>query len=279
MLGPRRNADGPRRAGSKRARGYGGLIWRITNGRPCSGRHRHVDSELALEVAFAVEHLDAPVASVGYIDTSLGVKRDAMGRVELTGAGAALAPGLNPVTVLVDLGHTRVDIPVADVAVAGGIPRHVGHLAEAARLGGKRRIRMLERTGLLIGRLLLAPEDHRYAAVGRELDDHVRAFVGDPDIVLAIHLDHMRERPGIEVAADLADEPAVGCELKELSGSGTVGRARGVAPRQHEDMAFGVQRDARTFTEIGITRQMHWIRNRVVGDGADRIGVSVGGMR
>ena len=100
------------------------------------------------------------------------------------GPVAAFAPGLQPVAVLVDLGDARIDVAVADVSVAGGVPRDVGHLAEHAVDGRQRRVRMLQRRGVLVGRFLLAAEHHRDAALRREFDDHVRALVGDPDVVV-----------------------------------------------------------------------------------------------
>ena len=97
------------------------------------GRNGHVDGDLAKEFAVAVEHLDAAVAAVGHVDVPLRVGRDAVRRVELAGLVAGLAPGLEPVAVLIDFRDARIDVAVADVGVAGGIPGHVGHLAEHAR--------------------------------------------------------------------------------------------------------------------------------------------------
>ena len=48
--------------------------------------------DLRLEVAVAVEHLDALVAGVGDVDVALRVDRDAVQRVELPGLGAASGP-------------------------------------------------------------------------------------------------------------------------------------------------------------------------------------------
>lgn len=45
---------------------------------------------------------------------------------------------------------------------------------------------MRQRSGLLVRRLLLTSENHGYPALGTEFDDHVRAFVGHPDIVVLI---------------------------------------------------------------------------------------------
>src|SRR5262249_19781764 len=74
----------------------------------------HVDSDLAQEGSLAVEHLDAAVAAVGDVEVALRVRGDRMRRVELAGLGTAVAPGLHPVAVLVDLGDARVDVAVAD---------------------------------------------------------------------------------------------------------------------------------------------------------------------
>ncbi len=130
---------------------------------------------------------------------------------------------------------------------------------------------MLQGPGLLVRSLLLAPEHHVDAALGRELDHHVRALVGHPDVVVPIDLDGVRERPGIEVAADLADEPAVRTEFEELRRRRGIGRAAGVAARQREDVALGIERDAGNFAEIHIGRQMQRIGDGIVGDNRCRL--------
>jgi hypothetical protein len=83
------------------------LVRDTADGRPRPRRHRHVDGELALKNALAVEHLDASIATVGH--TALGIDCDAMRGVELSGTGAAVTPGLYPIAVLVDLGDTGID--------------------------------------------------------------------------------------------------------------------------------------------------------------------------
>src|SRR3954470_3141394 len=140
---------------------------------------RHVDAEGAHEGALGIEHLDAPVEPVRHVDVPLRVGGDAVRGVELAGLIAAVAPRLDPVARLVDLGDARIYVPVADEDVALRIPGHVGDLPEAAVLGGKRRLRVLQGRGVLVGRLELAPEHQRDAALGIELDDHVRSLVRD----------------------------------------------------------------------------------------------------
>ena len=53
---------------------------------------RYVDRDLAQELAVAIEHLDAPVASVRHVDAVLRVHRNAMRSVELARAVTRLAP-------------------------------------------------------------------------------------------------------------------------------------------------------------------------------------------
>ena len=134
-VGAGRDGEGPGRARGESAAGDGRLVRYVADRRPRVGRHRHVDGELALEIAVAVEYLNAVIAAVGDVDVALGVGRDRMRRVELAGTFAAVAPRFEPVAVLVDLGDARIDVAVADEGVAGGVESRVGDLAEAARLG------------------------------------------------------------------------------------------------------------------------------------------------
>jgi hypothetical protein len=50
---------------------------------------------------------------------------------------------------------------------------------------------VFDRPGVFVGGFLLASEHHQDAAFGIELDHHVGAFVGDPDIVGGIDLHRM----------------------------------------------------------------------------------------
>jgi hypothetical protein len=154
-----------------------------------------------------------------------------MGHAELTGFVAGLAPGLEPVAVLVHLGHAGVNVSITDVGVPGLIPCHVGDLTEHPVHGGQWRLGMLERLGTFVRGFLLAAEDHNHAAFGVELDDHVRTLVGDPDVIFGIDFDGMAEGPGVQIVADLADELAVGSELEKLGGSGAVSWSGGIAAR------------------------------------------------
>src|SRR2546426_10677236 len=70
----------------------------------------------------------------------------------------------------------------------------------------------------------------------------------------------MAERPGVQVLADLANERSVGIELEQLRRGGGVGRARGVAARQHEDVTLRIHRDAGDFAEVQVLRQLQRVR-------------------
>src|SRR6266446_2107967 len=213
LVGPRRDAQRPgrtRRHGQRAARGFeldevGPVADRRTRRRTVG----HVDPYLAQERAVAVEDLDAAIAAVGYIDVAPGIRGDAVRRMGLAGLVAAVAPRLEPVAVAVDLRDAGVDVAVADVGVAGGIPGDVGDLAEAAVLGRPRRAGVLQRPGFLIGGFLLAAEHNRHQPLRIELHYHVRALVRDPDVVAADGAHRVAERPGIQVLADLAHELAV----------------------------------------------------------------------
>ena len=61
------------------------------------------------------------------------VDGDAMRRVELPWLIAGFAPGLQPVPFFVDFGDARIDVAIADIRVAGGVPGHVGDLGGTFR--------------------------------------------------------------------------------------------------------------------------------------------------
>ncbi len=99
---------------------------------------------------------------------------------------------------------------------------------------------MLERLGAFVGGFLFAAEDHDDAALGIELDDHVGAFVGDPNVVFFIDAHGMGEGPSVEVVANLAKELSVRGKFEKLSRGGSVGGTAGVAAREDEDVSLGV---------------------------------------
>src|SRR5438876_1255677 len=267
LVGPRRDAQRPgrtRRHGQRAARGFeldevGPVADRRTRRRIV----RHIDPYLAQERAVAIEDLDAAIAAVGYIDVAPGIRGDAMRRMKLAGLAAAVAPRLEPVAAAVDLRDAGVDVAVADVGVAGGIPGDVGDLAEAAVLGRPRRAGVLQRPGFFIGGFLLAADQHRHPPPRIELHHHVRALVRDSDVVAAVDAHRVAERPGVQVPADLAHELAVAVELQQLRRRRRVGRPGRVAARENEHVALGIHRHAGHLAEMQVAWQFERIRNGV----------------
>jgi len=261
LIGSGRDADGPGGAGRHRAGGGRGLV---ADGRVGVGVDGDINGDLAEEFSVAVENLYAAVAAIGDVDVALRVECDAVRRVQLARLVAGFAPGLEPIAVLVHFGDARIDIAVADVGVASGVPSDVGDLAKHSINRRERGLGMLQRGGAFVGSFLLAAEDHEYAAFGIELDDHVRAFVGDPDVVVFVDFDGVGEGPGVEMVADLPDEFSVGGEFEELRGCGSKRGAGGIAARENEDVAFGIYGNADGFAEVEVGRKF-----QEIGDGTE----------
>ena len=89
-------------------------------------------ADLRLERALAVEDLDALVAGVGDVEVARRVGDDAANLVELALARSGVAPRLQEVAVLVELGDAVVGAEaVGDVDVAGAIPVDIRRPVEA----------------------------------------------------------------------------------------------------------------------------------------------------
>src|SRR5262249_23283553 len=82
----------------------------------------------------------------------------------------------------------------------------------------------------------------------------------------------MRERPGVEVLAALAEEHAVAVEFQNLRGSIAVGRAAaGAAACIDVDVPLGVDGDAGNLAEMHIRRKLQQVRDRIVGNFGRRL--------
>src|SRR5207344_2780571 len=98
---------------------------------------------------------------------------------------------------------------------------------------------------------LFPPEHPHDAALRVEPDDHVRALVDGPDVVVPIDAHAVRLRPGIETFADLAYESALLIEFEELGRGRTKRRAVcAVRAREDEQVAARVHCHAGDLAEV-----------------------------
>src|SRR6266850_5926273 len=68
------------------------------------------------------------------------------------------------------------------------------------------------------------------------------------------------------MAADLAEEFSVGRELEELRSACAIGGTGGIAAREDEDVAFGIDGDAGGFTEMDVRRKFQKVGDRLETD-------------
>ena len=170
------------------------------------------------------------------------------GVLNWSGAGAAGADRLHPAAVLRHLRDARVVVAVGDVDVALRVPGHVGRTVERAGVAGRVAhfvlLAAIEVLLEIVDRFGLAAEHHRHVPLRVELDDHVRAFVGHPDVVVLVDADGVRERRGVVVRPPLLDELQVRIELEQLRRGRALGRADVAAAGEHEQVPLGILRDA-----------------------------------
>src|SRR5438874_12898379 len=103
---------------------------------------------------------------------------------------------------------------------------------------------MLQRLGTFVGSFLLAAENKRDAAFGIELDDHVRALVGHPDVVVPVDFHGVSKGPGVESMTNLADNLSVRRKVEQLRGGCAVRWSRGTAARKYNNVPFAIDADA-----------------------------------
>src|SRR5687767_11329370 len=170
-----------------------------------------------LQRQIVVEHHDAAIATIADVHVALRVDGNRVWRVELILPVAALAAGelTDEPAVLVELDDARVHIAVRDEDVALRIPRDVGRTAEAVPPIQRRRILRVLRRGRAGNRLGPAAEHHHDTALRIELDHHVRAFVDDPYVVVAIDANLVRELDAVHPDAPFLHERAVRVELEQ----------------------------------------------------------------
>src|SRR5205807_9969923 len=125
---------------------------------------------------------------------------------------------------------------------------------------------VLQRFGAFIRSFLLAAEDERDAAFGIEFDHHVRALVGDPDVVLLVDFYGVCKRPSIEMMANFAEKLSVRAEFQELRGGCAISGPRGAAAREHKNMSFRIDRHAGDFAKVEIRGKLQKVRRGVETD-------------
>jgi len=106
------------------------MICFVANRGSCIRRDGDIDNDLAKEFAISIEYLNAMISAVRYINIVLGINRNAMRCGELTWLVSRFTPRLQPIAIFIDLGNSRIDVTVADISIAGGIPCHIRHLSE-----------------------------------------------------------------------------------------------------------------------------------------------------
>ena len=94
------------------------------------------------------------------------------------------------------------------VARGRGIGQRDLERVDAGALQHTRELRGIIRRRVEVRRFAAAAEHPFRTTLGAELDDHVRALVDDPDVVLLVDLHRVGIGPGVHVLADLADELA-----------------------------------------------------------------------
>src|SRR5947209_4775559 len=121
----------------------------VSNGRASVGIDRYVDDNLTKKLPISVEDLDAIIPAIRHVRVPRRICSNTVRRVELARFVARLPPRHQPVSALVDLGDTRIDVPVADVRILSGIPRYVGHLSKHPIHRRQWRLLMFQGTGPL----------------------------------------------------------------------------------------------------------------------------------
>ena len=94
------------------------------------GIGRYVNRKHAEKFTLGIEHLNAPIGAIAHVEIVIAVGHNGVRQVKLTRPRARLAPGLNPVAILVIFCDAGVDLAVGVVVVSCGVPGYVGGLAK-----------------------------------------------------------------------------------------------------------------------------------------------------
>ena len=158
------------------------------------------------------------------------------------GSGSLLAPGLDEISVLVELDDLRVPASMSldHVDLARRSERHVVRFVEQAQMAVRVHF---------AGRVPHAQHE-RHASLRTHFVDHVGSHVGRPDVVLGVDAQPVR---AVEQAiAQRANEFSARIELHQRAGSAM----------QHENVPLGIDRDARRAAERHAGRQLETVGDR-----------------
>src|SRR5579859_595429 len=111
-MGPRRDANRPRRSirhslvqGGWSFGRSGHFGWHFPHPRASFVIVRYVDVDLAQKLALSIENLNAPIAAVSHIHIARIIRSDTVRCNELAWTSSRFAPGLDPVSIFIDLGN------------------------------------------------------------------------------------------------------------------------------------------------------------------------------
>src|SRR5580704_11192454 len=184
------------------------------------------------QIQIAIENLDSAIAAIAHIYIPLCVRRDGMRGIKLEGCRSEATDRLDKFAVLVVLYDPRIPVPVRNKNVAGRIPGDVCGTIEYVRLSGRwwraRRRCGVSPAGPGFG---FSPQSHCYTSLRVKLDNHVRAFIHNPDVVLGIRADDMSHLKGIQPFSNLTQIFSGLIEFKEPSTT---------AARVDENVPFGI---------------------------------------
>src|ERR1700733_7196046 len=200
---------------------------------------------LADIVEVSVEHLNAGIVAVGDVEQALVVEHQRVRQIEFAGPCALAAQSLDEVAVGIELHHARfrLAVPFQHVEVAGGPDHRLVRLLEQPQVPAR----------VPLAGAALDAQHHLHPPRWIELVDQVHGDVGRPDVVVLV--DPQTMRPVEQPVAEAADEISVGVEFHQ----------RHRPAMENEDVALGVERDARGAAEVRAGRKLEGFGNRDVG--------------
>src|SRR5207302_9390128 len=137
--------------------------------------------------ALSIENLDAAIATVGDINDVVIVDHQTVRSVEVARLAAALTPGLDEISVLIELGDSRIAVPVGDKHAAILAPADIRLLIEGGLAGSGTLNHMRQPSP---GLRICSQRAHG-AAFGVEAENFVIGGIHVPEIALRIEAHNM----------------------------------------------------------------------------------------